>query len=115
MGSSFNSSFLTQSIDKMMQTHLRNQDAVLDHQTQMVESLLQSQNTTEQMDNHFFTLIREVRRGYQNIMSDLESRIINPLCPSVTPVMYLLAIGLLISMFVNVLMFYLLLRRATSR
>lgn len=106
--------FLTKAIDKMMQTYLRNQDAVLDHQTEMVESLLHSQNSTEQIDGHFFTMMREIRRGYFNIMEDLESRIIDPMCPAVTPFLYVTSIGLFLSVLANLVLLFLFHRKSSN-
>ena len=107
--------FLTKAIDKMMQTYLRNQDAVLDHQTEMVESLLHSQNSTEQIDGHFFSMMREIRRGYFNLMEDLETRVVNPMCPSVTPILYGITIGLSLSVSANLVFVFLLYRRSRIR
>lgn len=107
--------FLTQAIDKLMQTYLKNQDAVLNHQTEMVESLLSSQNSTEQIDNHFFTIIREIRRGYFNLMDNLEKKVIQPMCPTVTPALYLLVSGLFVSVIANLVLLYLTLRNTFIR
>ena len=107
--------FLTKAVDKMMQAYLRNQDAVLNHQTEMVESLLHSQNSTEQIDGHFFSMMREIRRGYFNLMENLENKVIDPMCPSVTPVLYVITIGLLVSALANLMFLFLLCRRSSTR
>lgn len=102
--------FLAQSIDTMMDTYIKNQDAVLKHQTEMVEGLIRSQNGTEQIDNHFFNMMHEIRRGYFKLMENLEKRVINPMCPKVTPFLYFISIGLLVSLTSNVIMIFLLCR-----
>lgn len=102
--------FLAQSIDTMMESYLKNQDAVLKHQTEMVEGLIRSQNGTEQIDSHFFDMMHEIRRGYFKLMENLEKRVIDPMCPKVTPFLYFISIGLLVSLVSNLIMVYLLCR-----
>ena len=107
--------FLAQSIDTMMDTYLKNQDAVLKHQTEMVEGLIQSQNGTEQIDNHFFNMMHEIRRGYFKLMENLEKRVIDPMCPKVTPFLYFTSAGLLVSLVTNIVMVFILCRLRRTR
>lgn len=107
--------FLAQSIDTMMNTYIKNQDAVLKHQTEMVEGLIKSQNGTEQIDNHFFGMLREIRQGYFKLMEDLEKRVIDPMCPKVTPFLYFVSIGLVLSMMVNVFLIFMVYRIQRTR
>ena len=107
--------FLAQSIDTMMNTYIKNQDAVLKHQTEMVEGLIKSQNGTEQIDNHFFSMLREIRQGYFKLMEDLEKRIIDPMCPKVTPFLYSVTFGLILSVVINLILLFMVYRFQRTR
>lgn len=107
--------FLAQSIDTMMDSYIKNQDAVLKHQTEMVEGLIKSQNGTEQIDDHFFNMMREIRRGYYDLMENLEQRVIDPMCPTVTPFLYFVSFGLLSSLIMNFILVLLLCRAQKSQ
>ena len=93
--------FITSSIDSLLSSHYKNQDAVLEHQTEMIRSLVKSQNFTSQIDSHFFNIIDEIRSGYSSLVDDINARIVDPMCPTVTPVMYILALVLVFSGLLN--------------
>lgn len=99
--------FITSTIDSLLSSHYKNQDAVLEHQTEMIRSLVESRNLTSQNDMHFFAIIDEIRTGYTSMMEDLNQRVIEPTCPEVTPVLYILVICLILSGLLNAALIYL--------
>lgn len=107
--------FLASSIDSLLASHYKNQDAVLEHQTELIQTLVKSHNLTNQMDSYFFNIIDEIRQGYSDVMEDITKRVISPSCPTVTPVLYFVIIGFALSMVFNVIFLYLRFRAVIPR
>ena len=98
--------FLTSSIDSLLASHYKNQDAVLEHQTELIRSLVKSHNLTAQIDSHFFAVIDEIRQGYSDVMMDITKRVVAPSCPTVTPILYLVVVCLILSVGINLSFLY---------
>ena len=107
--------FLASSIDSLLASHYKNQDAVLEHQTELIQTLVKSHNLTNQLDSYFFDIIDEIRQGYSDVMEDITKRVLTPSCPTVTPILYFVVIGFILSMIFNVVFLYLRLRATIQK
>ena len=93
--------FLSESLDKILQSQLKNQGEILEHQTNLIQNLVSARNDTAILDSHFYNIIREIRQGYLRMQDGLSSRLYVPSCPEATSTLYTLSICLIVSVLMN--------------
>ena len=97
--------FLSQSIEKLMTSHMETQDAVLSYQTNMIKELLQAQNSTLQFDEQFYSLVQEVRNGYSKMLTHLTPMLETARCDSTVASLYVVLGCLVFSLLANLACF----------
>ena len=107
--------FLSESLDKILRSQIENQDEVLKHQTNLIQQLVNSRNDTAVLDQHFFNLVTEIRRGYIAVRESIASRVMIPHCPEATATLLVLSISLGVSLLLHVVIMIAAIHRAFKR
>lgn len=93
--------FLTDSIEELMQSHLKTQDSVLTYQADMIQNLIKSQNDTQHLDEQFYSLTNEIRQVYTALSDHLTPLLEKTACTVTEKALYALVGCLLVSVFFN--------------
>ena len=93
--------FLTDSIEELMQSHLKTQDSVLHYQSDMIQNLIKSQNNTQHLDEQFYSLTEEIRQVYTALSEHLTPLLEKSACTVTEKALYALIGCLLVSLFFN--------------